>query len=83
MGELGPVPDAPLLWQPSEKFIEESNVAEYMRWLLRGRGLNFANYNELWEWSVTDLESFWSSIWDFFDVIGSRGEDVLDNQTMP
>lgn len=83
MGELGPVSDAPLLWQPSEKFIEESNVAEYMRWLLRGRGLNFANYNELWEWSVTDLESFWSSIWDFFDVIGSRGEDVLDNQIMP
>ena len=83
MGELGPVPDAPLLWQPSEKFIEESNVAEYMRWLLSGRGLNFANYNELWEWSVTDLESFWSSIWDFFDVLGSRGEDVLDNQIMP
>lgn len=83
MGELGSVSDAPLLWQPSEKFIEESNVAEYMHWLLRGRGLNFANYNELWEWSVTDLESFWSSIWDFFDVIGSRGEDVLDNQIMP
>ena len=83
MGELGPVSDAPLLWQPSEKFIEESNVAEYMHWLLRGRGLNFANYNELWEWSVTDLESFWSSIWDFFDVIGCRGEDVLDNQIMP
>ena len=83
MGELGSVSDAPLLWQPSEKFIEESNVAEYMHWLLRGRGLNFANYNELWEWSVTDLESFWSSIWDFFDVIGCRGEDVLDNQIMP
>ena len=83
MGELGSVSDAPLLWQPSEKFIEESNVAEYMHWLLRGRGLNFANYNELWEWSVTDLESFWSSIWDFFDVIGSRGEDVLDNHIMP
>ena len=48
MGELGSVSDAPLLWQPSEKFIEESNVAEYMHWLLRGRGLNFANYNELW-----------------------------------
>tara|TARA_Y100000590_G_scaffold470103_2_gene661994 strand:- start:3680 stop:5659 length:1980 start_codon:yes stop_codon:yes gene_type:complete len=83
MGELGSVSDAPLLWQPSEKFIEDSNVAEYMHWLLRVRGLNFSNYNELWEWSVTDLESFWSSIWDFFDVIGSRGEDVLDNQIMP
>ena len=39
-----------------------------MEWLARERGQRFTTYQELWRWSVTDLDAFWSSIWDFFDV---------------
>ena len=35
----------------------------------------FDSYDELWRWSVDDLEAFWASMWDFFDVPGTRGAD--------
>jgi acetoacetyl-CoA synthetase len=38
----------------------------YQNWLRDQRGLSFATYNELWRWSVSDLEGFWQSIWDYF-----------------
>ncbi len=40
----------------------------YQDWLGEQRGLRFANYDALWRWSVTDLDAFWQSIWDYFDL---------------
>src|SRR5688572_3643895 len=55
-----------------------------MEWLARERGLSFGSYQDLWRWSVTDLDAFWSSIWDFFKVRSSRHyERVLARDTMP
>ena len=55
-----------------------------MEWLARERDLRFTSYQELWRWSVTDLDAFWSSIWDFFKVRSSRPyERVLARDTMP
>jgi acetoacetyl-CoA synthetase len=62
------VQDGQVIWQPSPEFAHSSNVAQYMRWLAANRGLHFADYNALWNWSVTDLEAFWASIWDYFEV---------------
>ena len=55
-----------------------------MRWLNAERGLELAGYEELWEWSSTEIEAFWASIWDHFDVI-SAGErpPVLASREMP
>jgi acetoacetyl-CoA synthetase len=39
-----------------------------MDWLFIKKGLYFRDYDDLWDWSVTDLEDFWESIWQFFDV---------------
>ena len=40
----------------------------YQRWLHSERGLQFDTYDALWRWSVTDLEAFWQSIWDYFEL---------------
>ena len=40
----------------------------YQDWLHRTRGLSFDSYDALWRWSVTDLDAFWASIWEFGDV---------------
>ena len=40
----------------------------YQNWLRDQRGLVFESYDALWRWSVTDLEAFWQSIWDYFDL---------------
>ena len=40
----------------------------YQNWLRETRGLSFDSYDALWRWSVTDLDAFWQSIWDYFDL---------------
>ena len=43
-------------------------IRRYQHWLLRERGLQFDSYADLWRWSVNDLDAFWQSIWDYFDM---------------
>jgi acetoacetyl-CoA synthetase len=72
------------LWQPPPELVEASRLAEYTRWLEAERGLSFASYEELWQWSVDDLEAFWGSIWDFFEVrADGERSPVLASREMP
>lgn len=43
-------------------------IGEYLDWLEAQRGLAFEGYDDLYRWSVDDLDAFWQSIWDFFGV---------------
>ena len=73
-----------LLWEPSAELVERARLTEYMRWLEAELGLRFGGYEELWRWSVDDLEGFWGSIWDFFGVRADGGfERVLGSHEMP
>ncbi|MGH2868995.1 MAG: acetoacetate--CoA ligase [Solirubrobacteraceae bacterium] len=73
-----------LLWEPSAERIERATLTRYLAWLRRERGLGFDDYAGLWEWSVSDLDAFWSSIVAFFDVrFESGGEQVLASRAMP
>jgi acetoacetyl-CoA synthetase len=73
-----------LLWKPSAERIESATMTHYMRWLRAERGLAFDDYEALWEWSVTELERFWASIWDFFEVEASAPySEVLPRRMMP
>ena len=73
-----------LLWQPSPEHIRHTRLTHYLDWLTRERGLSFADYHGLWQWSVSDLEAFWQSIWDHFHVQASRAHHtVLSDRTMP
>ncbi len=59
-------------------------MTRYMRWLAAERGRSFDDYASLWEWSVTELEEFWESIWDFFEVRASTPySQVLAERVMP
>ncbi|HWP33856.1 MAG TPA: AMP-binding protein, partial [Solirubrobacterales bacterium] len=72
------------LWEPSAEMVERARMTEYMRWLAAERDLRFASYEELWRWSVEDLEAFWSSIWDFFGVqADGEPERALGKRAMP
>ena len=56
----------------------------FMRWLQENRGVRVAGYDELWRWSTSDLEGFWSAVWEFFDVRASQPyERVLSSREMP
>jgi acetoacetyl-CoA synthetase len=56
----------------------------YQQWLAEQRGLRFDSYDALWRWSTTDLEGFWQSIWDYFDLQSPTPHtSVLERNVMP
>ena len=72
------------LWRPPEPRDEATQIAGFLRWLREQRGLSFDGYADLWQWSVSDLEAFWGSVWDFFGVRASAPYDrVLGSREMP
>jgi acetoacetyl-CoA synthetase len=73
-----------LLWEPSAELKESSNMRRYMRWLGEKKGLSFEDYGDLWQWSVTDLEGFWESLWEYFAIRSSKPySEVLSGRRMP
>jgi acetoacetyl-CoA synthetase len=73
-----------VLWTPSAERIERAWLTRYQEWLGKERGLEFADYQALWRWSVDDLEAFWSSIVEFFDVrFEEPASRVLGRSSMP
>jgi acetoacetyl-CoA synthetase len=71
------------LWQPSERSVSSARITDYAAWL-RGGGLDVRTYDEIWRWSVAKPAEFWASIWDYFDVLGRRGDGpVLSGGPMP
>ncbi|MDE4175050.1 acetoacetate--CoA ligase [Phaeobacter sp. PT47_59] len=79
-----------ILWQPSAERAAASRMAQFQTWLEEDKSLSFSDYNALWEWSVTDLDAFWSALVTFFDlefttpgtrVLGKRG--VEDAEWFP
>jgi len=67
------------LWEPDAKTVKNARVSRYVRWLadrgvLIGGDGPAARYQDLWTWSVDNPGEFWTSIWDYFDVLGDRGD---------
>lgn len=78
------IKEGTLLWEPSSTFKEKTNITAFMNWLESTRGLVFADYHDLWRWSVDELESFWQAIWDYFEVQSSSPyRCVLESKEMP
>jgi acetoacetyl-CoA synthetase len=72
------------LWEPSEELRENARITDFMRWLKDEKNVAVGDYDELWEWSVTDLEGFWASIWEYCGIKASTPyERVLGKRGMP
>ena len=60
------------------------NIRLYQDWLRERHGLVFDNYDALWRWSTTELDAFWQSIWDYFELQSpTRHSAVLARNVMP
>jgi len=59
------------LWTPQNP--EQTLLMDYMKSV----GKDDMTYPELWSWSCEHSDEFWSSLWDFCDVIGDKGSRVL------
>ncbi len=73
-----------VLWAPSPQVLEHTEIGRYLNWLREERGRDFGSYQDLWKWSVGELDAFWQSIWDFFGIRSyAPHECVLRARTMP
>jgi acetoacetyl-CoA synthetase len=64
--------------------LPEPQITRYLRWLRDTRGLQFADYDALWRWSVDELEAFWLSMWQFFELQSPTPFGrVLSSERMP
>ncbi len=76
--------DLAVLWRPGEAFAQRSRLRAYIDWLAAYHGVEVATYDELWRWSVGDLEAFWSSIAEYFEVrFHEPPAAVLERPEMP
>ena len=67
---------------PTPPFVPQIRL--YQDWLQARHGLAFDSYDALWRWSVTELDAFWQSIWDYFDLQSPTPHSaVLARNTLP
>ena len=71
------------IWEPSPDRIAHSTLREYLGWLERREGRTFSDHDALWAWSVADLQRFWLSIVEYYDVSLSPWDRVLTDDPMP
>lgn len=84
-----------LLWEPDEQRIDSANIVAFARWAAREKDVDAFgggdttkardfDYDALWRWSVTDVDGFWASIWDYYGVrADTPHETVLADRSMP
>src|SRR3546814_3849678 len=59
-------------------------IRQFADWLQASRDLKFAEYEDMWRWSVTDIDAFWQSIWDYHRIESPTAfVAVLNEETMP
>jgi len=76
---MASAPEQAPLWEPTAGDRERAEMTRFMRFAGERRGRAFADYDELWRWSVAEVEEFWASIWEFCGVRASKPyECVLD-----
>lgn len=66
-----------LLWQPSAMQMQSSQMYHFMQWASVQTQQSFHTYDELYQWSIQDSAQFWSLLWDYTQVRGTKGERIL------
>jgi acetoacetyl-CoA synthetase len=66
-----------LLWQPSAERIRNTNIYHFMNYVNSRHGKSFANYEDLYKWSIEESPVFWATLWDYAEVIHSRSYHLV------
>src|SRR5271166_6853977 len=73
-----------VLWEPDGKTVRDARITRFMSWLNDRHQLSLGGYEDLWRWSVSQPGEFWTAIWDYFEVLGDRGDGpALAGEIMP
>lgn len=59
------------LWIPKDPTV--TKTYKFRQFVNSKRGLSLKSYGDLYSWSVTDIEAFWSDVWEFTGMVSSKG----------
>ncbi len=72
------------LWTPSPERAASSGMAAFRTFCEERTGSRFPDTPTLHAWTLADPAAFWDAVWDFFGVVGEKGERrLLDGDRMP
>nr|WP_299501143.1 acetoacetate--CoA ligase [uncultured Rhizobium sp.] len=71
------------LWTPSEAFKASAPMTDFITWCGKCRDKTFDDYDDFYDWSISERGPFWSAVWDYCDVRGDKGGiDLVDGDVM-
>ncbi len=65
------------MWTPSDGRVSATLLKTFMAKAEAEQAVSLPDYDTLWQWSVDNKTEFWTEVWDFCEVIGTRGKQVL------
>ena len=68
-----------ILWKPSEKSIKKTNMAGLYERVFKTKIKSPRQfiYQSLHDWSIKNIEDFWSLVWDEANIIGDKGSQII------
>lgn len=64
--------------------LETSRIGDFLSWVNQKFDFTFSSWDELYQWSVTDIEDFWETVWEYFGVQSHAPyTSVLEERVMP
>ncbi|MFM7495544.1 MAG: acetoacetate--CoA ligase [Candidatus Nanopelagicus sp.] len=64
-----------ILYRPNQGFVKNSPISK----LLNNLKLN--NFQSLHQWSIDNLDDFWSYVWDESQIIGIKSDEILQKSS--
>lgn len=81
---MKPVDTAEVIWRPSAERVARARITDFTHWLKERKGLDFADYAALWQWSVDELEACWAAMVEYLDIpLQGERTPVLADRRMP
>ena len=66
------------LWSPNEAIKDKSQLKKFCKQLEKKHFLKHnIDFESLWKWSVKNPEIFWSEVWNFTKIKGTKGKRII------
>ena len=67
------------LWVPNQQRIDSSPMRKFADYCEEDHAQKFSNYDEFHRWSVDHASQFWSTFWDYCEIVGEKGPRAFEN----
>jgi acetoacetyl-CoA synthetase len=67
-----------VLWTPSPGRAEASALRRFQAFVEERHGLDVSTYRRLHDWSIDQAGPFWADVWDFCELRGERGSELVE-----